>query len=129
MTRKIIATDKAPKALGPYSQAQVIECKKLVFTAGQVPIDPAAGKIVSEGISDQTHQVMRNIKAILEAAGSGLDKVLKTTVFLRSMDDFKAMNEVYQKYFTGDFPARSAIQAVKLPLDAMVMIEAIGYVE
>jgi 2-iminobutanoate/2-iminopropanoate deaminase len=129
MPKRIIATESAPKALGPYSQGNVVECKKLVFTAGQVAIDPAIGKISASGIAEQTHQVLKNLKAILEAAGSGLDMVLKTTVYLKNLDDFKAMNEVYQQYFTTDCPARSAAEVARLPLDALVEIEAIGYVE
>lgn len=129
MSKKIVATEHAPKALGPYSQGVVLtECKNLVFSSGQVAIDPATGKLVEGDVVAQTHQVFKNLNAILTAAGSGLKNVVKTTVFLKNMDDFKAMNEVYASYFDGNFPARSTVQVVKLPLDVAVEIEVIAYV-
>jgi 2-iminobutanoate/2-iminopropanoate deaminase len=126
--KKIIATDKAPKAIGPYSQANVIDCRQLVFVSGQVPIDPAVGKIVAQEIVGQSHQVIKNVKSILEAAGSSLDKVVRITVYLQSLEDFKAMNEIYTAYFKENFPARSTFQVARLPLDALIEIDAIGYV-
>ena len=128
MSKKVIATDNAPKAIGPYSQGIVLtECKKLIYCSGQIPIDPAVGKVVEGDITAQTHQVFKNITAILTASGSSLKNVIKTTVFLKNMDDFKAMNEVYAGYFDGQFPARSTVQVAKLPLDVSVEIEVIAY--
>ncbi len=127
MTKEIISTKNAPGAVGPYSQA--IRIGNLVYTAGQVAIDPAIGKLVGEDAPTQAHQVLRNLKAVLEAAGSSLDKVVKTTVFLRSMDDYKPVNEVYARYFTQNPPARSAVAVAGLPLDALVEIEAVAVIE
>jgi 2-iminobutanoate/2-iminopropanoate deaminase len=124
MQRTVISTANAPGAVGPYSQA--IRIGELVYTAGQIGIVPASGTIEGRTIEEQTHQVLRNLKAVLEAAGSGLDRVVKTTVFLKDMNDFKAMNAVYATYFPSEPPARSAIQAAALPLGAMVEIEAIA---
>jgi 2-iminobutanoate/2-iminopropanoate deaminase len=124
--RKIVRTDKAPAAVGPYSQG--VKVGKFVFTAGQVAIDPAAGKIVAEDIAGQTHQVMSNLKAVLRKAGSDLDKVVKTTVFLQNMDDFSAMNAVYGDYFGKKPPARSTVEVGKLPLGALVEIEAVALI-
>jgi 2-iminobutanoate/2-iminopropanoate deaminase len=129
MPRKIIATEKAPKAIGPYSQGNILECKQLVFVSGQIAIDPATG-IMSQGdITEQTHRVLKNVTAIIEAAGSGLDRVVKTTVYLKNFDDFQAMNEVYMQYFSKDFPTRATVEVVRLPKDALIEIEAIGYIE
>ncbi len=128
MSKQVIATTNAPQAIGPYSQAVVhADCRTLIFCSGQIPIDPAAGKVVDGEIAAQTHQVFKNISGLLIAAGSSLNNVLKTTVFLKSMDDFKAMNEVYASYFSGDYPARSTVQVAKLPLDVLVEIEVIAY--
>jgi|SRR5579872_2124830 len=129
--KKIVSTDKAPKAIGPYSQAVIQDMshpgsRQIVYLSGQIALDPATMEIVSGGITEQTERVLENIKAVLEAAGASLGSVLKTTVFLKSMDDFKAMNEVYARYFTVDPPARSTVQAAKLPRDVMVEIEAIA---
>ena len=121
---EVVSTDKAPGAIGPYSQA--IKASGMVFCSGQIPIDPATGSFVSEDISEQTVQVFKNLMAVLEAAGSGLDKVVKTTVFLADMNDFAAMNEVYAKYFTENKPARATVQAAGLPRDAKVEIECIA---
>ena len=121
---EVVSTDKAPGAIGPYSQA--IKASGMVFCSGQIPIDPATGNFVSEDISEQTVQVFKNLTAVLEAAGSGLDKVVKTTVFLADMNDFAAMNEVYAKYFTENKPARATVQAARLPRDAKVEIECIA---
>lgn len=127
MKRKIVQTDNAPKAIGPYSQATC--SKKMVFTAGQVPVDPATGRIVEGGIEAQTRQSLTNIQAILEAAGSGMDAVMKTTVFLTDMGEFAAMNAVYAEFFPADPPARSTVQVAALPLGARVEIEAVALVK
>lgn len=119
-----IQTQNAPQAIGPYSQA--IRAGHLVFASGQIPIDPATGQFVAGGIAEQTEQVLKNVAAVLEAAGSSLDRVVKTTVFLASMDEFAAMNEVYGKFFGADPPARATVQAARLPRDARVEIEAIA---
>jgi 2-iminobutanoate/2-iminopropanoate deaminase len=124
--KHIIQTEKAPQAIGPYSQA--IKAGGLVFASGQIPIDPATGQFVMGGIAEQTEQVMKNLAAVLEAAESGLDRVVKTTVFLADMGEFAAMNEVYGKFFTNDPPARATVQAARLPRDARVEIEAIAVV-
>jgi 2-iminobutanoate/2-iminopropanoate deaminase len=122
--REPIQTDKAPAAIGPYSQA--IRAGGFVFASGQIPIDPATGEFVSGGIAEQTEQVLKNLAALLEAAGSGLDKVVKTTVFLADMKEFAQMNEVYAKYFTAAPPARATVAAAGLPRDARVEIEAVA---
>ena len=118
-----VSTDKAPGAIGPYSQA--IKAGGLVFLSGQLPLDPASGQF-PEGVKEQTRQSLTNAAHILEAAGSGLDKVIKTTVFLSDMNDFAAMNEVYATFFSGAYPARSAVQVARLPKDALVEIECIA---
>jgi len=125
--RKIISTPAAPAAIGPYSQGNIFG--NLVFTSGQVPLDPATGQIVGSSIEEQTEQVFKNIKAVLEEAGSSLDKVLKTTVFIKDMNDFAIMNGVYAKYFTeGAYPSRSAVEVARLPKDVLVEIETIAYI-
>jgi len=124
MQRSIVSTANAPAAVGPYSQA--IRIGDLVYTAGQIGLVPASGTIEGRTVEEQTHQVLRNLRAVLEAAGSGLDRVVKTTVFLADIKDFKAMNAVYATYFPVAPPARSAVQAAALPLGAMVEIEAIA---
>jgi len=126
MKREVIATKKAPGAVGPYSQA--IRVGDLVFTAGQLAIDPAIGKLVEGGIEKQTRQVLRNIAAVLEVAGSSLGNVVKTTVFLKDMGDFKAMNGVYAEFFAKEPPARSTVEVANLPLGALVEIDAIAVV-
>lgn len=122
--KHVIKTEKAPQAIGPYSQA--IKAAGLVFVSGQIPIDPATGEFVEGGIAEQTEQVMKNLAAVLEAAATGLDRVIKTTVFLADMTDFAAMNEVYGRSFTNDPPARATVQAAGLPKGAKVEIEAIA---
>jgi 2-iminobutanoate/2-iminopropanoate deaminase len=122
--KKIVTTDQAPKALGPYSAGVSTGC--MVFTAGQVGIDPATGKMVEGGVQAQTRQALINIKAILEAAGSSLDLVVKTTVFLQDWDEFALMNEVYASFFSVKFPARSGGELSALPLGAAVEIDAIA---
>ncbi|MFQ6058888.1 MAG: RidA family protein [Anaerolineae bacterium] len=125
--RRIIATDKAPAAVGPYSQA--VRVDNSVFTAGQIAIDPATGALIEGDIAAQTRQVLQNLSAVLEAAGSSLDQVIKTTVYLADMDDFAAMNEVYAQFFSTDPPARSTVQVARLPLEALVEIEAVAVVD
>ncbi len=122
--KKIISTDKAPKAIGPYSQA--IEANGILFISGQVPIDPSTAKLVEGGIKEQTEQVMKNIGAILEAAGLSYANVVKSTCLLNDMDNFAAMNEVYGRYYTSDMPARAAYGVVRLPLGALIEIETIA---
>ena len=124
--RRIIATDGAPAAIGPYSQA--IVANGFVFTAGQVPFDPHTMQLVEGGIGVQTDQVMRNITAILRQAGADLNTVVKTTVFLRDMNDFAGMNEVYARHFGDHKPARSTVQVARLPRDVAVEIEAVAVV-
>ena len=127
LEREVIRTDRAPVPVGPYSQA--IRVDNSVFTAGQIGLDPATGKLVDGGIQPQTRQVLQNLSAVLEAAGTSLEHVVKTTVFLSDLDDFGEMNEVYAEFFAGHPPARSAIQAARLPLDALIEIEAVATVE
>jgi 2-iminobutanoate/2-iminopropanoate deaminase len=122
--RQRIQTENAPAAIGPYSQA--IKAGGFVFVSGQIPIDPQTGEFVAGGISEQTERVLQNLKAVLEAAGSGLDQVVKTTVFLADMKEFPAMNEVYAKFFAGSPPARATVAAAGLPRDARVEIEAVA---
>ncbi len=119
-----IHTDSAPQAIGPYSQA--IKANGLVFLSGQIPLDPAKMQIVEGGIQEQTEQVFQNIKAVLAAAGASLGKVVKTTVFLSDMNDFSAMNEIYAQHFGENRPARSTIQAARLPRDVRVEIEVVA---
>ena len=122
--REINSTENAPRAIGPYSQA--VRAGGFVFASGQIPIDPATGEFVAGGVAEQTDQVLRNVSAVLEAAGTGLDRVVKTTVFLADMNDFIAMNEVYGRFFGAQPPARATVQAARLPRDAKVEIEAIA---
>ena len=122
---KVIYTPNTPAAIGPYSQA--IAVNGIVYTSGQIAIDPSTGSIDAQGIEAQTEQVIRNLKAVLDAAGSGLDKVIKTTCFLQSMGDFAAFNAVYGKYFVGK-PARSCVEVAKLPKAALVEIEAVAVI-
>ena len=122
--KKVINTEKAPKAIGPYSQA--IEANGTLYISGQLPIDPQTGSFVEGGAKEQTEQVLKNVVAILEAAGYTLNNVVKSTVLLQSMDDFAAMNEVYGSYYKTDVPARVAYQVAKLPMGALVEIETIA---
>ncbi len=122
--KKIIATDAAPKAIGPYSQAVVHN--GLAFLSGQIPLDPATGQLIEGGIEEQTVRVIENVKAVLAACGSSLDKVLKTTVFVKDMGEFAKMNEVYTKYFGENPPARSTVEAARLPRDVRVEIDCIA---
>ena len=122
--RQVISTDNAPKAIGPYSQA--IRANGLIFVSGQTPIDPATQQLLNGNIGEQTERVLRNIQAILTQAGSSMAKVVRCGVFLKDMSDFTAMNEVYGKFFKSDPPARTTIQAARLPKDCMVEIDAIA---
>lgn len=124
MTRKVITTDNAPKAIGPYSQG--IKTDTLVFCSGQIPADPRTGEILTGPIKEQTHQCLSNIKAVLVSAGTSLEKVVKVTVFLRDMNDFGEMNEEYATWFSKDPPARAAVQVARLPKDVGLEIEAIA---
>jgi len=123
---EVVSTQDAPGAIGPYSQA--VKANGLVFCSGQIPIDPATGEFAAADVAGQTEQVIKNLEAVLTAAGSGLEKVVKTTVFLADMGDFAAMNEVYSKFFDGNKPARATVQAAGLPRDARVEIECIATV-
>jgi 2-iminobutanoate/2-iminopropanoate deaminase len=122
--REVIATDQAPQAIGPYSQA--IRAAGLLFTSGQIPIDPATQQVISGDISAQTDRVLKNVSAILQASGSSLDNVLRCTVFLKNMGDFAAMNEVYGRYFKQAPPARSTVEVARLPKDVLVEIDVIA---
>ena len=123
--KKVISTPKAPAAIGPYSQA--IEINDMIFTSGIIPINPANGTLVDGSIEEQTKQVFDNMKGLLEDAGSSLDKIIKSTVFIKNMEDFSRVNEVYASYFTGDFPARSCVEVARLPKDVLIDVEAIAY--
>lgn len=126
--RKVVSTKNAPAAIGPYSQANIFG--NLVFTSGQVPLIPETGTVVPGEIEEQTEQSLKNVKAILEEAGSSMEKVLKTTVFIKDMNDFAKVNGIYAKFFTeGSFPSRSAVEVARLPKDVLVEIEAIAYIE
>ena len=122
--RKIVSTDKAPAAVGPYSQA--IVAGNLVFTAGQIPLDPENGKMVEGHVTQQAKQALKNLQAVLEAAGSGMDNVVKVTVFLKDMEDFAALNSVYEEFFGSSLPSRSAVEVARLPKDALVEVEAVA---
>ena len=124
MSKTVIATSNAPAAIGPYSQA--IRVGNLLYTSGQLALDPATGNFVEGGIAEQTRQSLTNVKAILNEAGTNMGSVIKTTVFLKDLDDFAAMNAVYAEFFSEPFPARSAVQVAKLPKDGLVEIEVIA---
>jgi 2-iminobutanoate/2-iminopropanoate deaminase len=128
MTRSVISTDGAPAAIGPYAQAMRVG--NLIFTAGQGPIDPATQQVVPGGIAEQTMRVLENLKAVVEEAGSSLDRVVKATVFLKDLNDFSAMNAVYAKYlvFDGEAPARTTVEVARIPKDVLVEIELIAEV-
>ncbi len=124
--KQIVATKQAPQAIGPYSQAVI--AGGMVFASGQIPLDPQTGEFVSGGIQEQTEQVLRNLSALLEAAGTSLDHVVKATVFLADMNDFAVMNEVYGRFFKESPPARSTVEAARLPRDARVEIDVIALI-
>lgn len=127
MTKEVISTENAPAAVGPYSQA--IRVGNMVYTAGQVALDPASGQLVGDDAPAQAEQVLRNLQAVLEAAGTSLDNVVKTTVFLDNMDDYVGVNEVYARFFPENKPARSAVEVARLPRAALVEIEAVAVIE
>jgi 2-iminobutanoate/2-iminopropanoate deaminase len=124
--KKIISTDHAPKAIGPYSQAVVMN--GFAFLSGQIPLDPSTNQLIEGDIAAQTERVIQNLKAVLEACGSSLEQVVKTTVFLKDMGEFKEMNEVYGRYFSSNAPARATVEAARLPRDVRVEIECIAAV-
>lgn len=126
MARETITTDKAPKAIGPYTQA--IVANGLVYTAGQIPLDPQTGNIVEGGITEQTRRVMENLNAVLQAAGSSMNQVVKATVFLTNIGDFSAMNEVYSEYLGNTKPARSTVAVAQLPRNALIEIDLVALV-
>ena len=130
MSKEFIYTKHAPKPIGPYSQAIKIknDFQNLIFTSGQIPIDPSTGSIIEGGIKEQTNKVLENIKALLVEAGTDIQHVVKTTVFLKNMSDFAAMNEVYSEYFSISKPARSTAEVARLPKDALIEIDVIAYV-
>lgn len=123
--KKVITSANAPAAIGPYSQA--IEINNTVYTSGVIPINPVDGTLITGDIKEQTHRVLKNLKALLEDSNTSLDKVIKTTVFIKNMDDFSKVNEVYAEYFTDNYPARSCVEVARLPKDVLIEIEAIAY--
>ncbi|MCR5419807.1 MAG: RidA family protein [Lachnospiraceae bacterium] len=126
MDRRIISTDKAPSAIGPYSQA--VEVGGMVYTSGMIPVIPETGEVVS-GVKEQAKQALTNLKSLLEASGSSMDKVIKTTVFIKNMDDFADINEVYATFFNeGSYPSRSCVEVARLPKDVFIEVEAIAVV-
>lgn len=127
MNKSVISTDKAPSAIGPYSQG-ISAAGTMIFVSGQIPINPATGAVVADDIQSQARQSLSNVRAVLQAAGAGLENVVKTTVFLADMGDFAVMNSVYSQFFTDSCPARSAVQVARLPKDVKVEIEAIAIV-
>jgi 2-iminobutanoate/2-iminopropanoate deaminase len=128
MGRTIVKTNNAPAAIGPYSQGVVVQAESLLFTAGQIPMDPETGKLVEGDIAVQTKQALENVKAVVEAGGSNLKNVIKTTVFLKDMNDFLEMNRVYESYFNENPPARSAVEVARLPKDVRIEIECVAAV-
>ena len=126
MSKNIVSTDKAPAAIGPYSQAVV--ANGFVFTSGVIPVDPATAKVVDGGITEQVTQVLENLTAVLAASGSSLDRAVKTTCFLADLNDFATFNSIYAAYFTSDPPARSTVQVAKLPLGVLVEVECVALV-
>lgn len=125
--KEIIATDRAPAAIGPYSQA--VKAGNMIFTSGMIPIDPATNALVTGDIKVQAAQAFSNLKALVEASGSSMDQVIKTVVFIKNMDDFGAVNEIYAQFFTDNYPARSCVEVARLPKDVLIEIEAIALAE
>lgn len=126
MQKNIIETAQAPAAIGPYSQA--VKTGNLLFVSGQIPLNAQTGALVADGIEAETHQVMKNLQAILQAAGAGFDNVVKTTIFLKSMNDFASVNTIYASYFSGNFPARETVEVSRLPKDVNVEISVVAAV-
>ncbi len=124
MSFEIISTYKAPAAIGPYSQA--VKIGNFVYTSGAIPVDPTSGEVVAGGVAEQAEQAIKNLAAVLAGAGTGLDKVIKTTVFIKNMNDFAVINEVYKKFFTSAFPARSCVEVARLPKDVLIEIECVA---
>ena len=124
MTKQIISTDKAPSAIGPYSQA--VWAGDFLFASGQVPVIPETGELISQDVQEQAHQALKNVKAILETAGLTMDNVVKATVFTKNMDNFSKINEVYAQYFSTPYPARSCVEVARLPRDVQVEVEVIA---
>ncbi len=125
MSKTVISTNKAPAAIGPYSQAIRVRASEMMFLSGQIPVDPATGQLVEGDVVDQAHQVFRNINAVLDEAGTTTDAIVRTTVFVKSMDDFARVNEVYATYFKEPYPARACVEVARLPKDVLVEIDAI----
>lgn len=125
-SKKIISTSKAPAAIGPYSQG--VQVGNLLFASGQIPLDPNTGEIVGDDIDSQTHQVLKNASAIITKAGATIKDVVKTTVFIKNMDDFAAVNEIYKEVFTENPPARSTVEVARLPKDVLIEIEVIAVI-
>ncbi len=126
MKIETIATDKAPAAIGPYSQA--VRCGNLIYTSGAIPVDPSSGEVVAGGVVPQTEQALKNLSEVLAGAGAALENVVKTTVFIKDMNDFAAINEVYKRFFTGSFPARSCVEVARLPKDVLIEIECVAVI-
>lgn len=126
MKKILISTEKAPGAIGPYSQA--VRIGNLLYTSGQIPLDPATGNLVEGGVEIQTKRVLENLKAVLEAANTSFDQVIKTTVFIKNMDNFALVNQIYGEYFTSNYPARSCVEVARLPKDVEVEIELIALI-
>ncbi|AEY64887.1 RidA family protein [Clostridium sp. BNL1100] len=124
MAFEIISTDKAPAAIGPYSQA--VKCGNVIYTSGAIPVHPASGNVVAGGAVQQAEQAIKNLAEVLKGAGAGLGNVIKTTVFIKDMNDFAAINEVYKKFFTDNYPARSCVEVARLPKDVLIEIECIA---
>lgn len=122
--KTIISTDKAPQAIGPYSQA--VEVNGMIYTSGMIPINPADGTLVTGTVEEQAEQALKNLKALIEESGSSMDKVVKTTVFIKDMNDFTKINEVYARYFTDSYPSRSCVEVARLPKDVLIEVEAIA---
>jgi 2-iminobutanoate/2-iminopropanoate deaminase len=126
--KEFIQTDNAPEAVGPYSQAIKVDCGKMIFCSGQIPLDPQTGKIMGQLAAEQTEQCLKNLQAVLHAAGAELKDVVKANVYLTNMSDFQSVNEVYARYFTSFLPARAAVEVSRLPKDVKVEIEAIAII-
>lgn len=126
MKIEVISTKDAPKAIGPYSQA--VRVQNMVYTSGQIPVEPLSGEVVGGGIESQIKQVLENLKAVLAEAGTGLENVIKTTVFIKDMKDFALVNQIYGQYFKEPYPARSCVELARLPKDVLIEIEAVAIV-